>query len=111
MASASSPELSQGEKEHISQVAKDWALGNGLIIRPTADVDPEQILATHAPVTLFPSKFPRQCFQQAKKVQKTYNSLYARIAQDEAFLASVVNEYGPFTLPVSKLCAGVSNIA
>jgi glutathione synthase len=100
---SSSPELIQEEKEHISQIATDWALGNGLLIRPppalvNEDADPTKILATHAPVTLFPSRFPRQCFQQAKGVQKTYNTLYARIAQDEEFLARVVNEYDAYFL-------------
>jgi len=43
-------------------------------------------------VTLFPSPFPKACFEQAKSVQPTYNELYASISRDEAFLKDIVEE-------------------
>ena len=58
----------------------------------TAEVDPEGALAIHAPVTLFPSRFPRKCFEQATSVQKAYNELYAKISGDEPFLSGLVDE-------------------
>jgi glutathione synthase len=76
---------------------KDWTVGNGLAVRPPvsitpAETDPQGILATSAPVTLFPSPFPRICFEQAKAVQTAYNELYAKISQDEEFIDQVVQE-------------------
>ena len=89
--------LSQDERHHLVQVAKDWAAANGLAIRPpptavSQEVDPEGVLAIHAPVTLFPSRFPRSCFEQARSVQKAYNELYARVSRDEEFLGQLVKE-------------------
>lgn len=89
------PEIDEAEEGHLVQVVKDWTIAHGLAIRPPpllvdSKTDPEGILATSAPVTLFPSSFPRVCFEQAKAVQKPYNELYARISQDEQFLGEVV---------------------
>ncbi|GKT88088.1 LOW QUALITY PROTEIN: glutathione synthetase [Colletotrichum tofieldiae] len=55
-------------------------------------IGPKGILAVNVPVTLFPSPFPRSCFEQARSVQKTYNELYAAISRDEDFLSAMVNE-------------------
>lgn len=91
------PEISPSEGERLTEVIKDWSLANGLTVRPppaiiAAEGDPAGILATPVPVTLFPSPFPRVCFNQATSVQKAYNELYASISQDEDFLAHVVKE-------------------
>jgi glutathione synthase len=91
------PVLEDSERERIVQVVKDWTVGNGLAVRPPAsvvpaEVDPHGILATSAPVTLFPSPFPQICFEQAKAVQTAYNELYAKISQDEDFIKRVVQE-------------------
>ncbi|KAI1417507.1 glutathione synthase [Hypoxylon sp. FL1857] len=92
-------EITPREGERLTEVIKDWALAHGLTVRPppaviTAEADPVGILATPVPVTLFPSPFPRACFDQAIKVQKAYNELYASISQDEAFLTQIVKEIG-----------------
>ncbi|TID01531.1 Glutathione synthetase [Colletotrichum higginsianum] len=91
------PRLSQAEQDALVQTVKDWTIGNGLSVRPPANVvspesDPKGILAVNVPVTLFPSPFPRSCFEQARSVQKTYNELYAAISRDEDFLSAMVNE-------------------
>lgn len=91
------PVLEEQESERLVQVVKDWTVGNGLAVRPPASVapaelDPRGVLATSAPVTLFPSPFPQVCFEQAKAVQTAYNELYARISQDEDFISRVVQE-------------------
>jgi hypothetical protein len=90
--------LSAEERAHLVEATKDWAAANGLTIRPlptaaTKEADPAGALVTHVPVTLFPSRFPRKCFEQAEKVQPAYNELYARISDDEEFLGGLVNEY------------------
>lgn len=90
-------EITPSEGQKLTEVIKDWALAHGLAVRPppaviTAEADPAGILATPVPVTLFPSPFPRVCFDQGTAVQKTYNELYASISQDEEFLAWVVKE-------------------
>ncbi|KAI9746629.1 MAG: hypothetical protein M1818_000343 [Claussenomyces sp. TS43310] len=91
------PQPSSAELEHIVSEIKDWSIAHGLTVRPpptfvSAEVDPHGVLATTAPVTLYPSPFPYVCFDQAKAIQKTYNELYASIARDEAFLQDIVEE-------------------
>ena len=91
------PNLKDPERKALIRTIKDWSIGNGLAIRPAptviaAEADPNGIAAVNAPVTLFPSPFPRQCFDQAKSVQKTYNELYAAVTKDEDFIAHTVKE-------------------
>ncbi|PMD36678.1 glutathione synthetase-like protein [Hyaloscypha variabilis F] len=91
------PKLTAAESGQILSTIKDWSIANGLAVRPQvslvkAEADPHGILATTAPVTLFPSPFPRVCFEQAKSIQKAYNKLYAAIAQDQDFLGNIVQE-------------------
>ncbi|KAI1337944.1 glutathione synthase [Xylariaceae sp. FL0016] len=93
------PEITPSEGDRLTQIAKDWALVHGLAVRPPptvvpAEVDPRGILATAVPVTLFPSPFPKSCFEQAVAVQRVYNELYASISQDEKFLSQIVKEIG-----------------
>ncbi|KAF7949284.1 hypothetical protein EAE96_008449 [Botrytis aclada] len=97
MASSYPPEISAKESEQLLVTIKDWSIAHGLAVRPPptflpTEADPHGVLATTAPVTLFPSPFPRICFEQAKSVQKAYNLLYASISQDEAFLKDIVQE-------------------
>jgi hypothetical protein len=92
------PEVTTAESKQLLSTIKDWSIAHGLAVRPPlslvfAGADPHGVLATTAPVTLFPSPFPRVCFQQAKSIQRAYNHLYASIAQDEGFLRDIVQEY------------------
>lgn len=91
------PELSDEQKAYLLSNLKDWSIAHGLAVRPapsyvSVEQDPTGALATTAPVTLFPSLFPRACFEQAKSVAKAYNDLYSAIASDEAWLRGVVEE-------------------
>ncbi|KAI0024583.1 glutathione synthase [Xylariomycetidae sp. FL0641] len=93
------PAITSSEGRRLTEVVKDWALAHGLTVRPPPTVipteaDPAAILATAVPVTLFPSPFPRVCFEQGVLVQQAYNKLYASISQDEDFLAQIVKEIG-----------------
>ncbi|KAL2260342.1 hypothetical protein VTK26DRAFT_5671 [Humicola hyalothermophila] len=84
-----------GEKQRLVQTIKDWSIANGLAVRPPPAIaanDADGILAMSAPVTLFPSPFPKSCFEEARAIQTKYNELYARISQDEDFLGGLVRE-------------------
>ena len=72
------PDLSPEQERYLLTNLKDWSIAHGLAVRPaetfvSKEVDPAGALATTAPVTLFPSLFPRRCFEQAKAVSKAYN--------------------------------------
>ena len=91
------PQLSQAQEENLVSNLKDWALANGLVVKPSSALIPKRVdspgvLGTVAPVTLFPSLFPRACFEEALKLQKAYNILYAAISSDEDWLGGIVQE-------------------
>lgn len=82
------PALTSEQTEYLLSTIRDWALANGLAVRPSSS-DP---LAVPAPVTLFPSLFPRECFEEVRSIQTIYNELYALIARDEDWLGGIVEE-------------------
>lgn len=91
------PELTPPQTEYLLSNIKDWSIFNGLAVRPSPafvskDVDPSRSLAVTAPVSLFPSLFPRACFEEAREIQVAYNELYASIARDENWLQEIVEE-------------------
>lgn len=89
------PRVSDGQLQYLLTNIKDWSILNGLAVRPARDLlapdaHESRSLAITAPVTLFPSLFPRSCFEEAKALQCTYNELYAAIADDVGWLEGVV---------------------
>lgn len=91
------PSLTPDQQSHLVSTIKDWAIQNGLAVRPSPafvskEVDSHGVLATNAPVTLFPSLFPKLGYQTAVSVQTTYNELYANISRDEAWLGRIIEE-------------------
>jgi len=91
------PSLSVEQEEYLAQVVKDWSIEHGLTVRPSPslvseEANPNHVLATNAPITLFPSPFPKSCFEKARSLQQVYNHLYAAIASDERWLGEVMKE-------------------
>lgn len=91
------PQLDPAQEAYLVTTIKDWAIQNGLAVRPhptfvSKESDPQGVLATNAPVTLFPSPFPKVCFEEARALQKIYNQLYASITNDEDWLGKIMEE-------------------
>ena len=47
---------------------------------------------THAPFTLFPSPFPREAFEEAKRVQQDFNLLVHKVSLDHEYLSQITQE-------------------
>ena len=91
------PELTSEQIDYLLSNLKDWSILNGLTVRPSAgyiskNMDLFGSIAIPAPVTLFPSAFPRSCFDEATDIQQAFNELYAAIASDEQWLANAIEE-------------------
>jgi glutathione synthase len=91
------PNLSEEQLEYLASVVKNWTIQHGLTVRPSTTIVPEvtnpnNVLATNAPVTLFPSPFPKGCFEHARSLQKVYNELYAAISSNERWLEVIMKE-------------------
>ena len=99
------PELTTEQEKYLLDALKDWSIAHGLAVRPAPsfvaqDQDPSGVLATTAPITLFPSLFPRACFEEGLAIQKAYNELYSAIARDEEWLRCIVEEWVLHSLKV-----------
>lgn len=91
------PAATEDQLAYLVQKVKDWTIFNGLTVRPNPalvgeETNPNHVLATNAPVTLYPSPFPKRQFELAQQLQTTYNELYAAIASDETWLSEIMKE-------------------
>lgn len=91
------PELTGEQHEHLLSVVKNWSIQHGLTVKPQPsfvpkDVDPHAVLATNAPITLFPTPFPKPCFDGVVAIQSAYNELYAAISGHEEWLGKIMEE-------------------
>ena len=85
------PPLSPVQLEALTLYATTYAISHGLLYLPPAQRQPiTPSAAIHAPVSLFPSPFPRKLFELALRLQKIFNVLYARIAMDDDFLDQIM---------------------
>ncbi|GAA5916563.1 hypothetical protein JCM8208_007703 [Rhodotorula glutinis] len=87
------PQLDGAQEQAVLDLASDYALAHGLVLRPVASSPSSPLSLTtgiHAPYSLYPSQLPRHLFQQALDLQPAYNELYARVTADDAFLERVV---------------------
>jgi hypothetical protein len=89
------PSLNPTALSYLVTSLTDYCLSHGITVRPSTPLEADH-LSCHAPVTLFPSLFPRKAWDQALKVQTLYNVLYARIANDVDWLGEIMDEYGCF---------------
>lgn len=88
------PTLSPQQLDHLTFLALDYALSHGLIYRPPYPTPsthtPLSASAISAPISLFPSPFPKDLYQGVLDLQQIYNELYARITMDDEWLDRVV---------------------
>ena len=85
------PALSNAQLEALTLYATTYALSHGLLYLPPAERQPTvPSAAIHAPVSLFPSPVPRALFEHGRRIQRIYNTLYARIAMDDEFLDDIM---------------------
>lgn len=66
------PEATEDQLEYLAQTVKDWTILNGLTVRPNPafisnESNPRHVVATNAPVTLYPSPFPKKMFRASTK--------------------------------------------
>ena len=82
------PKLTPNQLEHLLTLSTTYALAHGFTLLPPAPTFPPTSTVA-APLSLFPTPFPRALYHLARELQPLYNALYARIALDWAFLDSV----------------------
>jgi hypothetical protein len=89
------PKLSSTQEQELTLLATTYALSHGLCYLPKLSAPPlNPQSAIHAPFALFPTPFPEKLFRLGVNLQRAYNMLYARVAQDEEFLDRVMGDQG-----------------
>jgi glutathione synthase len=78
--------LSDEQLEVLVEDIKDWQLTHGSLLKLVNTDEDSTVLAQPVGACLFPTLFPRRLFEQALYLQKTYNKLYTRVAEDEEWL-------------------------
>ncbi|KAF3909418.1 hypothetical protein AA313_de0201858 [Arthrobotrys entomopaga] len=87
------PNLTADQLSYLIASFTDYSLAHGLIVRPTANLvaqNPNNAIATTAPVTLWPSPFPTSLFTEARAIQTACNLLYALVSHDETWLGQLI---------------------
>jgi glutathione synthase len=83
------PTLTEAQHTHLINLSISYALSHGLTLLPPSTTSPPSF-AIAAPLSLFPTPFPRGLYHLAREIQPLYNALYARVALDWAFLDRVM---------------------
>jgi hypothetical protein len=92
------PDLTADQHEQLINTVTDWLISHGLFIARLTGPDKTQYpirvpsSLSFCPVTVFPSLFPRTCFNEAIEIQPEFNKLYATVAADEDWLSGVVQD-------------------
>ncbi|KAF7974301.1 hypothetical protein HWV62_12452 [Athelia sp. TMB] len=89
--SAWPPSFTPAQLELLTLLATTYALSHSLLyLPPGASQPPAPTSAIHAPLSLVPYPLSRRLFDRARTLQRAYNTLYARVAMDNAFLDRVM---------------------
>lgn len=87
------PQLTEKQFEALRAQIADYQLTHGsLLTMPFLSTKLDSCVPLSRPigVTMFPTPFPRRLFLQALELQPLMNVLYARVAEDAEWLASVL---------------------
>lgn len=92
------PKVTDEQLRKLHEKAVAWSMSNGFVIVPAESY--KRAFVSHAPLSLFPTPFPRQLYRLANTLQPILNSLYMRIAMDDEFMCRVfegsVNHVDPW---------------
>ncbi|KAF9110298.1 hypothetical protein BGX27_006556 [Mortierella sp. AM989] len=82
--------LTEDQLQTLKDSALDFALSHGLVVRPPVSTNDTAGGVINAPVSLFPTPFPVNAFNDAVNIQPLFNQLVHDISQDDAFLKEIM---------------------
>jgi hypothetical protein len=92
------PDATTEQLDQLTRLATTYALSHSILylppISPEKPPPPAPESAILAPISLIPTPIPRHLFSKALTLQHAYNTLYARVALDTAFLDQVMGPGG-----------------
>lgn len=88
----SSHELNTATLRHLLDEVKDYQITHGSLLKAVYHETENSVPSVPVGVSIFPTPFPRTCFEEALSIQLAYNRLYVAIAKDEEWLAFVLKD-------------------
>ena len=82
--------MTDGDLFELHSHIKDYQIAHGSLIKLVDTDDDCGPLSMPIGVTMFPTPFPKFCFDHGLEIQATYNELYVRIAEDPEWLHDVL---------------------
>ncbi|KAL9131696.1 MAG: hypothetical protein Q9217_000437 [Psora testacea] len=96
--------ISEEHLDYLIDIIRDWQFEHGSLLKFPPDSG--KIIARPIGVSVFPSDYPKKCFEEARNLQIAFNLLYAAVACDGPWLHealrklidsnSMANIYGRF---------------
>ncbi|TIB72047.1 glutathione synthase [Wallemia mellicola] len=93
------PKIEESFEKELIENLRAFCLGNGLVLLPPIKAGETTVSSSEgvqAPVSLFPTPFPRKLYNQALSIQPVFNELYANVARDVEFLDKVMSDVSRF---------------
>ncbi|ODQ77281.1 hypothetical protein BABINDRAFT_41735 [Babjeviella inositovora NRRL Y-12698] len=87
------PQLSPDQQSLLTERLLHWSLANGLTMYPPQF---KTFSPVAAPMTLFPTPFPREAFLSALAVQETFNQLYINVVTNTPWLTTILESLSEF---------------
>ena len=76
---------------YLIKTVTDWQYMHGSLLKIPPDTG--RVLARPIGVAVFPTPFPKACFDEARELQRIYNLLYVRLSEDEQWLRKATLRY------------------
>lgn len=90
MAPLDFPQRTETQVRDLIFAATQFGLANGLLMYPPAPYN--DYAPTLAPVTLYPTPFPREEYERSLAVAPLYNKLYAGVVAQKQWLLDIIKE-------------------
>ncbi|KAG7835603.1 hypothetical protein KL942_005141 [Ogataea angusta] len=87
------PDLSGAALDDLLEKLTHYAISNGLVIYPP---DFKAYQPSVAPVTLYPTPFPRSQFAKGVAISTKFNELYSRVVADKSWLKEVIADLSKY---------------
>ncbi|QPG73142.1 hypothetical protein FOA43_000448 [Brettanomyces nanus] len=86
------PQLHDEDESKLIHNLTQYGLSKGLIMYP---ISYQEYQVNLAPLTLFPTPFPRSQFEKAKSLATAYSELYANVVSQHDWLINVIEALAP----------------
>ena len=80
--------IPEEDLEDLAHTVHDYQFSHGSLLK--APPKSGKVFARPVGAAMFPSPFPRKCFEQARRSYAAFNHLYANVASDEAWLGEAL---------------------